>query len=186
MELIYGNTLDLNRGIITPFKEPTTNLNDWVLAQILAQQTALTVAYEKQLSTDMHHIEMTYRNDRVGTKRKRSEEPTYPVNSYVIVEYETDPPSKLHPKLMGPMRVVTRHDRGDKPSTYTCEDLVTHKLADFHVKLIHPFLYDADNVNPTNVAMVDGQYFAVDRILDHKFTPKKSKKSSDLSFHILW
>ena len=186
MELIYGNTLDLNRGIITPFKEPTTNLNDWVLAQILAQQTALTVAYEKQLSTDMHHIEMAYRNDRVGTKRKRSEEPNYPVNSYVIVEYETDPPSKLHPKLMGPMRVVTRHDRGDKPSTYTCEDLVTHKLADFHVKLIHPFLYDADNVNPTNVAMVDGQYFAVDRILDHKFTPKKSKKSSDLSFHILW
>ena len=115
-------------------------------------------------------------------KRKRSVKPHYPINSYVIVEYETDPPSKLHPKLMGPMRVVNRNDRGNLPSTYTCEDLVTHKLADYHVKLIHPFLYDANNVDPEDVAMVDGQHFAVEHILTHKFNPKRSKKSGDLSF----
>ena len=186
MELIYGNTLDLNRGLITAYKEPTTNLNQWVLSQIVAQQTALTVAYEKQQATDMHHIETAYRQDRTKGKRKHSEETNYPINSYVIVEYETEPPSKLHPKLMGPMRVVAKHERGNKPSTYTCEDLVTHKHADFHVKLIHPFLYDVDNVNPENVAMVDGQHIAVQRILHHKFSPKRSKKSSDLSFQVQW
>ena len=186
MELIYGNTLDLNRGLITPYKEPTTNLSEWVLGQIVAQQTALIVAYEKQRATDMHHIEMAYRQDQVGGKRKRSEETSYPINSYVIVEYETDPPSKLHPRLMGPMRVVSKNDRGKLPSIYTCEDLVTHKLADFHVKLIHPFFFDAKNVDPEQVALVDGQHFVVERILAHKFNPKRYKKSGDLSFHIQW
>ena len=41
-------------------------------------------------------------------------------------------------------------------------------------------------MDPEDVAMVDGQHFAVEHILTHKFNPKRSKKSGDLSFQVQW
>ena len=44
----------------------------------------------------------------------------FPDNSYVLVEYFENPPSKLHPRLQGPYRVVNHIG-----SRYSLQNLVT-------------------------------------------------------------
>ena len=183
-ELVYGTTLDPNRGLLTPYTKPSRNLNEWILHQIHSQQTAIQVAVETQRDTDQHHIRTAYQQDKQTGKRFRHE-PDYPVGSYVMIETEQGPTSKLHPRLKGPMLVVAKDKRGNKPSVYTCEDLVTHKLEDFLVKLVHPFKYDTNRIDPYRVALTDHHFFEVTAVLNHKFRGSGNSKS-DLQLLVIW
>jgi hypothetical protein len=78
-------------------------------------------------------------------------------------------PSKLHTQLHGPYRVVSRQG-----NVYTLENLVTHGIIDFHVKLLRQFKYDNDYVIPREVAQHDKDYFEIEEIISHKF--KKNPK----------
>jgi hypothetical protein len=54
------------------------------------------------------------------------------------------------------------------------------------VKLLRPFHYDAERVNPTQIALSDRQEFVIERVISHNFNPIDSKKHSDLYFTIKW
>jgi hypothetical protein len=52
MELVWGKTLDLNRGIMTQREKPTENLSEWINKMIHSQKVAIQIASEKQLASD--------------------------------------------------------------------------------------------------------------------------------------
>ena len=61
--------------------------------------------------------------DEFNIKNREVHEVTYfPINSYVLAEYETQIPSKLRTPLHGPYRVVARVG-----NVYTIENLLTYK-----------------------------------------------------------
>ena len=121
-----------------------------------------------------------------SNKRKfgNTEITEFPINSYVLVNYEGEdnkPPSKLHTYLRGPLRVVNYNG-----PIYTLQNLVDPtKLEDFHVKLLHPFKFDEDKVDPNKVAQHDEEYTDITEVLEHRFTNKKRRKT-DLEFKLLW
>ena len=80
---------------------------------------AIQIASEKQLASDMYQIQKAYRKKNFGIN-----EPEFPIGSYVLIEYEEREPSKIHPRLKGPMRVVAVTKRNNLPSIYTCQDLI--------------------------------------------------------------
>jgi hypothetical protein len=120
------------------------------------------------------------------------EETQFAINSYVLVKYENRdgirphaPPSKLHPTLRGPFKVISKTSRDRLGSIYTCQNLVTNKLEDFHVTNLQPFHWDG-NTNPLEVALSDDQSFLVEDILNHRFVGNKRKIKSNLQFQIRW
>jgi len=111
----------------------------------------------------------------------------------VLVQYENRdgirahaPPSKLHPKLRGPFKVISKTTRGNQGTIYTCENLVTNKLEDFHVTNLQPFIYDETKINPLEIALADNESFLVEKILRHRFTDSQNKIKSNLQFLIKW
>ena len=180
MELVWGKTLDLNRGILTKRTHTTENLSEWINKQIHSQAVAIQVATEKQLASDLYQIQKVNRE-----KNFEVNEPEFPIGSYVLLGYENHEPSKLHPRLKGPMRVIAVNKRDNLPTIYTCQDLVNNKPNDYHVKLVQPFHYDAESVNPDTVAMADDNSFMVEDIRDHRFLNNDRKRSS-LQFLVKW
>jgi hypothetical protein len=136
---------------------------------------------ETQYQRDLYQIQSAYKNNKSA-----GNEPQFPIDSYVLVKHERGPPSKLHPILKGPMRVVNIKRRGNQPTTYVCEDLITHKYHNFHVKNLKPFEYDSAKTDPETVAMTDDQTFLVESILKHRFIGDKSPNKTNLQFLIKW
>jgi hypothetical protein len=135
----------------------------------------ISTAIATQNKTDMFHI---------AKRSGKSAITEFPINSYVLVKYENDehrPPTKFHTKLKGPLRVVSKIN-----NIYTCENLVTNKLEDFHIKLLVPFEYDSEMVSPADIANRDNQNFVITTIVKHKFNKRGSTKSSDLTFLVTW
>jgi hypothetical protein len=88
------------------------------------------------------------------------------------------PPSKLHPRLMGPFRVA--NVQGDK---YACQNLVTDEIKDYHVTRLRAFHYDERFVDPRDIALRDVEEFFVEQILAHSGDVNKLKS---LEFHVKW
>jgi hypothetical protein len=69
-------------------------------------------------------------------------------DSYVLICYNPQkmnakPPTKLHPRLKRPYLVANVH--GDK---YSCQNLVTDEIEDYHVTRLREFCYDERYVDP--------------------------------------
>jgi hypothetical protein len=137
----------------------------------------LEAAYKHQDEVDARHIS--------HTPAKPNTE--FEIDSYVLVQYENDeraPPSKVHPLLRGPYKVVAVRTRDTRGTIYTCRNLATNKLEDFHVKLLQPFRYDQRYVDPEQAAMADQQMFEVEQVQDHVFDGKELK--TNLRFKVKW
>jgi hypothetical protein len=185
IELIYGTSLDLNRGLLTPYAAPTGPLSEWILKQTRSQHIAIQTALSTQTSTDLHHIQAAYKTNLSKGKPFISET-DFPMGSYVIIDMETGPTSKLHSNLKGPMRVVAKQPgRRNLPAVYSCEDLVTHKIEDFLVKQLQPFHFDTEYIDPRKISTTDTQVFDVAEVLAHEFTTP-AKLKTDLRLHIRW
>jgi hypothetical protein len=183
-QLIFGSQIDLNRGILTPYIKPKGQLSAFLADSIANQNLAIKVAQENQYETDTKHHEH-------ATKRQRTET-QFSINSYVLVQYEQRdgirphaPPSKLHPTLKGPYKVIAKNER-EQGTVYTCQNLVNNKLEDFHIKNLQPFYYDESVVNPIEVALADNESFLVERIMSHRFTDSQRKIKSNLQFLVKW
>jgi hypothetical protein len=176
-QIVFGNAIDTGRGLFKPFEEEgnPTQYNKFVADMLQAQHEFIQIAERTQRDLDQFHI----------AQRKGDINITeFPINSYVLVYYENDehqPPSKLHTKLRGPLRVVNRIG-----SIYTLQNLVNNKLEDFHVKNIRPFIYDPVHTDPKKVALHDEDHFEINNILDHRFEGQGREKRSELAFLILW
>ena len=70
------------------------------------------------------------------------------------------PPTKLHSKLKGPYLVA--NVLGD---TYSCQNLVTDEIEDYHVTRLREFRYDERYTDPRDIALRDRDEFYVEKIL---------------------
>ena len=183
-QIIFGNAVQLDRQIL-PLPDEVVNPTSYkehLQKMLEAQSEIIQIAQKNQRDTDDFQIA---KRTRANKRKFGGEEITeFPINSYVLVNYEGDdnrPPSKLHTHLRGPLRVVNYNG-----PIYTLQNLVNPtKLEDFHVKLLHPFRFDEANVDPSEVAQHDEEYVGIKEVLEHRFTNKR-KRRGDLQFKLLW
>ena len=105
----------------------------------------------------------------------------FPINSYVLVQYETQKTSKLHATIHGPHRVLNHVG-----TVHTVEHIVTKVIHDFHVKLLSEYKHNENNMNIGRVAKLDDEYSDIIDILNHRFEPNHSTKRSNLEFLLTW
>lgn len=177
VELVFGRSVNLDRGILYPnYQTPTVDqpMSKYIQAQREVQSIALQIAYDTQNATDAKHLAK-------GIVQKKTE---FQIGDYVLVAYEKDghkAPSKLHPVLRGPCRIIDKTVRREG-DIYTVQHLDSFKLEDFHVKLLQKFNHDARFTDPTSVATADNQSFIVESILNHRFQPRKQIKKQYANF----
>jgi hypothetical protein len=181
---VFGNAVNLDRQLLpTPdeIRNPS-GYKEYLQDMMQAQTEILRIAQQSQRQTDDFEIARRVKSNK--RKFGGQEITEFPINSYVLVNYEGEdhkPPSKLHTHLRGPLRVVNHMG-----PIYTLQNLVSPtKQEDFHVKLLHPFKFDESNVDPSEVAQHDEDYSGITRVLNHKFSNKK-KRRTDLQFELLW
>jgi hypothetical protein len=147
-QLLFGNSIQLNRGIFLPNLpkegvEAEIALSDWADKMFeAAQRVLLDTAQWLQQQKDARHMEAT-----TGVITR------FDVGSYVLISYNPQkmnakPPAKLHPRLKGPYLVA--NGQGDK---YSCQNLVTDEIEDYHVTRLREFRYDERYVDPRDIAL---------------------------------
>ena len=171
-QLIFGNAINHDAHFLTkPVRDTSLRTyNERVVSLHEAQARLIDIAQRNQFELDTFHV----------ARRDTGVTTSFPINSYVLAEYETQKPSKFPTKLHGPYRVVSSIG-----SVYTLENLVTHAYTDFHVKLLREFLHDPEYTNPEEVARHDKEYDEILQIIDHRFTSTK-KRRTDLEFQLIW
>jgi hypothetical protein len=174
--IIFGNAINLDRGFLEAKDNISTNNKNYsehLINLLDAQEYIIKLAQQQQRETDEFHIK----------QRAPDNVTSFPINSFVLVNYENEmhkPPSKLHTYRRGPLQVMKIDG-----NVYTLKNLVTNKLEDFHVKLLKPFVFNKDLIDPSEVAMHDEDYHIITEICNHKFTGSRTKRSN-LKFLIRW
>ena len=79
---------------------------------LLAQEKLIKIAQDNQEVHDIHVIAARAQTNPYTTN--------FPINSYVLVDYEVQKDTKLHTKKHGPYRVINNIG-----TVYTVENLVT-------------------------------------------------------------
>jgi hypothetical protein len=175
-QLLFGTSINLDRGIFLPQKDlhdregERMNLSEWAEKMLEKQAVVLNIARQRQDERNKIHLAEAAISDG-------KEYTEYPINSYVLVEYHDRPPSKLHTRLKGPMRVVEKKD-----ASYTLQDLVTNRIQKIHISKLRPFNFD-NNTDPRVVANKDQRAYDIDHIYAHQ--PKKFTKTN-LQFRVRW
>jgi hypothetical protein len=177
-QLLFGNSIQLDRGIFLPNLpregvETEIALSDWADKKFEAQRVFLDTAQRLQQQKDARHMEVS-----------RGVVTRFDVGSYVLISYNPQkkinvkPPTKLHPRLKGPYLVA--NVQGDK---YSCQNLVTDEIEDYHVTRLREFRYDKRYVDPRDIALRDREEFFVEKILAHRGDVGRLKT---LAFHVKW
>ena len=168
--LLFGNQLNLNRGILTvnplPTDVPTSSskiIADMLLIQEQLNSTAVTLLQE----ADAAHI------------ARAGEPPTlFKVGSYVLVLYPKGPPSRVHTIWQGPFKVVKF-----LKDQYTLLNLITKETRDIHSRRLKQFLFDPSSNSPTDTARRDYMEFFIEEIIAHRGL---RSKPSQMTFLVKW
>jgi hypothetical protein len=171
-QLVFGNSVNHDVNILIPRENKETGTySDYYDNLLKVQSQLISVAQNQQHKLDAFHV----------AQRTPESLTEFPINSYVLCEYEVKKPSKYHTNLHGPYRVVNVNRN---KTVYTVQHLITNKLQDYHAKLLREFRHD-NNTDPYEVAKHDDEYDDIVEVLAHRFKGTK-KRSSDLQFHIIW
>ena len=157
-EMLYGDLIDLNRSLL-PSNENEENKN---IIQRRNDEICKAAAKSQKALDAEHKAE---RNPKKFTEFK--------VGDFVLAIPKAGPESKLHPRRLGPYKVVER--RGN---VYICQNCITNKQIDYHVKWLFPFIWDKVNIDPEKVAMMDDAMYEVLKVVEHKFIRKKKTKDN--------
>ena len=168
-ELLFGNTVDLNRRIFTQAKTiEATSLTDYIDRMLLAQANILRAAQATQQAKDEYHIathDVTYPTE-------------YPINSWVLVTHPAGRRSKLETYKTGPFLVIT-----NEGAQYTLQDTNTGRNFRLHVSTLTPFDYDPEHTDPTIIAAHDAGEFFVESILEHR---GNRNQTSSMEWLVRW
>ena len=169
--LVYVQAPDLDRGLFEPFREHNALLPvsmDYLQALRDAQESLLDITAEHLAAQQRHRL-----------AKARPVIPTvFPIGSYVLFEYLTRPPSKLHTRAAGPFQVLA-HDRNN----VTIADLTSGKTKVVDAGRLTPFLFSGTHAEASAVAAADLGETEVLRILDVSGNPKHR---SALRFRVEW
>jgi hypothetical protein len=182
-QVIFGNAVDLDKVVLIPELQGSVDENvvppsvkEYLDKLIHAQGIILELAQKNQEKHDRHHL--------AQTSADAGEVTTYPVNSYVLLQYPAGlggdhrPPSKLHTRWQGPFRVIG--SRGDK---YTLQNLVTMRSVERHVKELIPYYHNPFTDDPVQEAIKDANQYIVERIMEHR---GNWNVKSSLQFRVRW
>ena len=166
-DLLFGNKLDLNRGILTPhLSVGTHSRSTYIEGLISVQDKVLDSAVQALMTADAKH----------ATSAKCAT--VFPIRSYVLCRYTDRPPTRLHTTWHSPYRVISY-----KGSEYVLANLVTHKEGGVHIKNLKIFNYDSEVHVPTDTARRDYMEFVVEKVLKHS---GDTKKPTAMSFQVKW
>jgi hypothetical protein len=169
-QLIYGNAINLDRGILTPFDEsqisPET-LTTFSSKMLAEQKTLMQIARDNLLLADGVH------NSKVANNLTE-----YDIGTHVLALPRTQPKTRMHTLWTGPYRILEKD--GDK---YKVLDLIQNKTKMYHVTQLKEFRFDPTKTDPTDVARRDHHEFFVEAILEFK---GDIKRVSTLTFHVKW
>ena len=169
-KLLFGNSIDLDRGIFLPPKESkglTQALSKQMAELLKVQNDLIKYAGSNLMESDEAHVASAPLNRT-----------TFAVDSYVLLEYPDNPPSRLHARKRGPYQVVKFHG-----NDYTLRDLVTHKELTVNITRLIPFEYDPLYTDPRQVAMAEQEEFEIESILAHR---GNLNQKSSLEFRVRW
>ena len=187
-ELVFGNAVDLDRGLFLPHAEISNNrriLSEWSADMLGAQKKLTELAVKQQKAKDAAHM-----------ANASEERTTFDRGEYVLMEYLSNTPStrkapnKFLANLKGPLIVL-----GNTGNTYHLKDLINHEKVDVHITKLHPYYVGKHGLTPKQVALRDVlTLFEVDGILNHSGDKKSKRKELDflVSFtgftdeHNLW
>ena len=102
----------------------------------------------------------------------------FPVGSYVLARYTTQPPTRLHTLWRGPFQVVSIHN-----SDYTLLDITTKKHKHLHISNLKQFIFNPKHTDPADVARRDYMEFFIDSILQHQ---GNSRRKTQMRFLVKW
>ena len=110
--LLFGNKLDLNRGILTPYISVGTQSRSTYISDLISvQDKVLDTAVQTLMKADAKNAASA----GIAT--------VFSVGSYVLCRYTDRPPTCLHTQWHGPYCVVSF-----KRSEYVLANLVNHKV----------------------------------------------------------
>ena len=152
--LLFGNQLNLDRGILTKFP-PTTSLptkSSKIIANMLLIQEQLNAnAVQLLQESDDNHISANGQTPTV-----------FEVGTFVLALRPNAPPTRLHTKWMGPFKVMSYNK-----DQYTLLNLITNKTRDVHVRRLKQFLFDRTKISPIDTARRDYMEFYIEKIMTH-------------------
>ena len=169
-QILFGNSLNLDRGILIPFDETSLNTETMTTSssRMLQQQKDLMrIAKENLLLADSIH------NANIAANLTE-----FAIDSYVLALPRTQPKTRLHPQWSGPYRVIE-----NTAGKYKLKDLVTNKDKWYHVTQLKQFQYDPEKTNPADIARRDNQEHYVEEIIS---MTGDIKKVSSLIFLVKW
>jgi transposase InsO family protein len=177
-QLLYGNAINLDRGIFLPFEAaPKLNsLSKFTQEMLETQNKLLHESRKQQQAKRFAHL----------AKDRFQGEPTtqFPVNSFVLVQYPNNPitgkrgPSKLLTPLRGPLRI---HEIIG--NTYKLINLVNNKVETVNVTQLVPFYFDPEIHDPMHIAAKDYSELPIEQILTHRGDPARK---SQMEFKVRW
>ena len=172
-DIVFPNGQKLDHSLVSD--ENPIFISDYIREMQHAQAEIIAVCERNLRAKDEAHM------------NKASQDRTVFENgSYVLAEHRMNalrrgPASKLLPFLRGPMLVKSHDEFG----MYTLQDIVTQRLAKYHVSKLRQYLYDERTATPLEVAVTDiPDEFIVGECLGMKGDIRGPK--SNLVFRIRW
>jgi hypothetical protein len=169
-QILFGNSIDLERGILTPFEEilPTPiSLTKTSSDLLYLQKQYITIAKDILQKSDAEHI---------ATNSAQITE--FAPNTYVLVQNHSAPETRLHTLWRGPMKVI-KSIKGQ----YTLLDLTTLKEKEYHSTQLKEFIFNPTRIIPLDVARKDYLEFFIEKILHHT---GNTNRLSSLHFKVKW
>ena len=166
-QILFRNMLNLDRGIFLPLEERPVSIRP--LSLYASEMSAMQNNLLELLRTDLLHM---------STKDFNTHK-DYPPGSFVLVNYRTGaPPSRLHTYWRGPMRVVNGENSLD-----TLFELIMNKEKVYHISDMKPFIFNADLVDPVDVARRDYMEFFIENVISYQ---GNLKHKTELEFQVKW
>jgi hypothetical protein len=168
--LLFGNEVMLDKGILPPSPEVPSTLipaSKKVADMILTQETLIAqTATRLRTADDAHHATHTVAIT------------TFAVDSFVLVQYSSAAPTRLHTMWEGPFKVISSH-----LSEYTLLNLVSKRTRVVHTSRLKTFVFDPTTQDPIDTARRDHMEFFVEAILGHA---GDCRRVSTFTFHVKW
>lgn len=167
-QLLYGNALDLDAGILLPQDEYTIS------------PESMTASSSKMLHTQSELMRITKEllelSDRLHMAGETHDPTEFEVDSFVLVAQRTQAPTRMHTVWRGPMRVVSVSH-----AEYTLLDLISLKHKIYHMTQLKQFCFDPAITDPVDIARRDYLEFFIENIVDMRGNPSRF---NSLEFHV--
>ena len=169
-QLLYGNAIDLDEGILIPRGEVNLIPED------------ITVSSTRMINIQKELIDITAKllkeSDDLHNATQHPDITNFEVGSFVLVAQRTQPETRMHTQWRGPLRVISSN-KGE----YTLLNLITLKETRYHMTQLKTFLFDPQHTDPVDVARRDYLEFFIEEVIDIR---GNTSSYGTLEFEVKW